>query len=293
MHSNHNVLDTADNLTDTLNIRIPDPMSCLPHRARKTGGKYRQSPLWSPTLLENGFASREDFEIISMQPSVKNAGITHNRAKFTFSYLSLKNYRTQFGESPHELANAMNNEVNPMIVDYQLQGVEFALRDGLHIHRYTADNINADVTGKIGIEEVKASQSYFVRGDNALVYRSLERKLTGPNIEFRRITADDMDNMRRRQYNVKTIFNDRFTRYEQRHIDAVQGLFATGCEQPRARVQERLHQDSRISSLILNAMMVGRHLAYNLDQEVGPDTVVSQPPAADHVRDIRDLTIQF
>lgn len=284
--------DSIATRADLVSIKIPDPLECLPPRARRVGGRNHQVPYWSATTTFAIPAGPDltSWNLTAIQSNIVSPGVASRKQKMktSFSFLSLKNGRTQTGESPHELQNAREKEVDPVYIDYQLQGIRLHWDANGEPARYTADTVTLAANGNVVAEEVKASSSYFAVPDYAARMRLVEQDLATFDIRFRRVTGDAMAASRRRHYNVTRAFTERFTSFGAREIDAVGDLFAAhGKQVPMGIIFEALAPDLRIAHPIMNAMMCARHLAYNLDHMVTRDTIVTPAPQA--VRDLRDI----
>jgi hypothetical protein len=278
--------------SDLIRIRIPDPLDCLPERARSSGGRYHEHPFYSSILTEPPILTCEpaSYELSAIQSGLVSSAVTFRRKQSTFSFLSLKSGRTQMGESPYELQNAQEKEVDPICVDFQLPGPRLCWDSPEGPRHYTADAISTDVSALITVDEVKASESYFREPSYSALMDRVEEDLSGINVKFRKITGDQMERQRRRRFNVTRLFGDRFTAFGPRQIDAIENLFSQHPEQPLGRLEANLGVDARISGHIVNALMCARHLRYDLDAQLTADSIVRPVPRISYpLPDIRAI----
>lgn len=274
-------------------ITVPDPFDCQPARARTTGGVNRQHPCWSPlTTQQPSIADDADWQLSGIQSKPDSSKVTFHSRRATFSFLSHKSGRTQTGESHYEFQNAQEKEVDPNVVDYQLQGIEMHWDVAGSVKRYTPDAVALDAQGMITVEEVKATPSYFADPEYRSIMTAAQTSLARIGIAFRKVTGSEMERARRRRHNVERAFMDRSTAFGAKHVAAVEELFASNPEQPMGRLKERLAMEPRIASMVVNAMMCARHLTYDLNLRIGADTLVVAPTApATGMRDIRALSL--
>lgn len=215
--------------------------------------------------------------------------VTFHSKSSTFDFFSVKTQRVMFGIGPHEFANARELEANPIVVDFDLQSIR-AIWNADEREHYTADSVALMADGGIVTTEVKASVSYFQDPDYVPVMWNAERAFQPVGITFAKVTGDQMDDNQRRSWNVNRVFHDRGTAFDKRDVDAVRKLLAAeGGQTPLGRVMETLSTNASVGRQMANAMMCVRHLAYDLDAVVTPDTPVSAAPLATAPYDIRRI----
>lgn len=274
-------------------LSVPDPLACLPARAGESGGLYRYHPSW--TAFGEPYTSLADLAYLGKPTlrsvnSAKSYKITHRSSGSTFAYLSVKNGRTQTGESHYELQWAQELEVDPNYVDYQLHGMEVNWKRGDHTARYTPDAVALTVDAKVEGHEVKATRSYFQMGTYSKLIDKVDRDLASYGIAFRKVTGADLEANRRRHHNITTAFQERFTHFSLRQEDAVRNLLERNSEQSFARVLEAIDPEARRARPIVSAMLCRRKLAYDLNQQITCETVIrSVDPVASCPPDIRAL----
>lgn len=265
-----------------LAISIQDHFDCLPERARRQHGKYHLHPHWSATTSDAAVVAACDpphwsmSRVSAIEPYYH---ITHRRKQSTFGFLSRKNGFTQTGESTWELHRAKELEIDPLVIDYQLGGlqIEFVTPQGKR--HYTPDTVVSTATGHVVAEEVKASPTYFHEPEYRLLMTQVESGLASIGISFRKLDADEMRQNRRRCYNVAKAFDDRFAAFGPLQLDAVQNALAKdggGASVGQLTEAMRLHPATALQAI--NAMMCKRHVSYDLNLPVGRETKVSFPP---------------
>ena len=282
----------TDERSGLIKIRIPDPLDCLPQRARSSGGRYHQHPLYSSILTESLIVTSEpaSYELRAIQSDLVSNAVTFRRKQSTFSFFSLKSGRTQTGESPYELQNAQEKEVDPICVDFELQSPRICWSHPDGPRHYTADAISVDANALVTVEEVKASESYFREPSYSALIDRVENDLSVISVNFRKVTGDQMESKRRRRFNVTRLFGDRFTAYGQNQVDAIENLFSQHPEQPLGRLEQALGVDARVSGRMINAMMCARHLRYDLDGQLTADSIVrTVPRISKPIPDIRAI----
>lgn len=280
------VLEDAD-LAGTLTLRIPDPLECIPRRARRVGGRRHYHP--SVSIIEEGpIAEPTDWgigSVISHQPA---PAVTFHNVASTFDFFSVKTRRTVYGTGPHEFAHGKELEVNPWAVDFELQGVRILWNSDERDH-YTGDSV-ALMVDHVVAAEVKASQSYFEHPDYDTVMWNAQRSFEAAGLRFRKVTGDEMAGRRRRRWNIDRAFDDRATAFDKRESDALAILLHSGCGSvPMGRLVVALSPHRSVGRQIVNAMLCQRHLAYDLDGIVDDDTEVTAPPQALDHTDIRQI----
>lgn len=276
-----------------VSIKIPDPLSCLPPRARCSGGRYHYHPHYTATVssqpgnLLTSDGSRSLIGIHAIEPKVH---VTFRRKQSTFSYLSTKCGRTQNGESHWEFMTAIEKEVDPNCVDYQLHGLVVLFDGPKGPQRYTVDSVALTATGKVVAEETKASASYFAEPQYSALMTDVEKAFSTISVSFRKVHGNAMQSARRRRYNITQAFNDRFTAFDQRQLDRVLDRLAAKKAVPMAGIEEAIGGNRHTAKRIVNAMMCARHLAYDLDVLIDENTPVNSAPiAAKMLRDIRAI----
>ena len=280
-------------VSSLVTIRIPDHLMCLSPRSRMTGGRNHNHPMYCATISSPPSALVSDpgsWTLKGISAVEPECHVTFRRKQSTFSFLSVKAGRTQTGESHWEFLNAMEKEIDPQYVDYQLHGIVVRFECNEGARRYTVDSVAVTAEGSIVAEEAKASASYFAEPGYAALMTGVEKALATVRIEFRKVHGDQMQRARRRLYNITTAFNDRFTAFDQRQLDRVLDRLATEGAVPMRRIEESIGGNTAASRRIVNAMMCARHLAYDLDDLVDDDAAVSPPPpVAKQLPDIRAI----
>jgi len=262
-----------------LSIEIPDRLTSMPRRARRSGGSRRTHPLYAPlTAVAPAITKSNSWQLAEIRSNPDSTEVTFHSKRATFAFFSRKSGRTQTGESHYEFANAMEKEVDPNIVDFQLQGIQMGWSADGHDKTYTPDAVTLDASGLITVEEVKASSSYFFDPEYRILMEAAASDLARLGIRFRKVSGEQMERARRRQANVARAFMDRSTAFGPRHVDAVENLFAVDRRQPLGRIEEALGVDLRIANMMVNAMLCARHLSYDLDRQLCADTVVTPAP---------------
>ncbi len=285
-----NVLVEGDGRGSPLALKIPDPFDVMNGRAKKSGGRNRTHPLFSTTTSEPAVirGSTPHWDAFFAVPAASIA-LTFNRKAATFSEFSMKSRRTQTGESGWERMNYKEKEVDPHWVDFQLHGIKLQWRTDTGIKTYTPDVIAANEHGDVVVEEVKASPTYFHDPEYALLLERAEAELAKLNIQFRKVTGDDLEASPRRRYNIAAAFADRFTAYSEKQTEAVQRLLCVeGGAAARGRVEEAMGGNPMVARKIVNAMMCARLVRYDLNSAPARDDLVSAvPPLSARPRDIR------
>jgi hypothetical protein len=271
--------DLGSGFRHPLSIKIPDRVTSMPRRARRSGGTRRTHPLYTPLTTEAPAITKAcSWQLTGLRSNPDSTEVTFHSKRATFAFLSRKSGRTQTGESHYEFANAMEKEVDPNIVDFQLQGIRMRWTADGEERTYTPDAVTLDASGLITVEEVKASPSYFVDPEYRILMNAAASDLGRLGIRFRKVSGEEMERARRRQANVARAFMDRSTAFGSRHVDAVENLFAVDRRQPLGRIEEALGVDLRIANMMVNAMLCARHLSYDLDRQLCADTVVTPAP---------------
>jgi len=273
-------------------IRVPDPLACQHPRGRTLGGRFHQHPYFAlVTTAREATASRPGWRLIGVESVEHRSKVTFHLTQTSFQYLSVKTGSLQSGLGPWELLNAKEMEVDPHRVAYQTHGIRLRYDTPDGEATYGPDSIEVDAEGVLAATEVKASQSYFAEPEYASLMRLAERDLPTVGIRFIKRTGDEMTAVerRRRVYNINRAFDDRFSRFDARQLAAAADLFAAeGPEVPLGRMGEAmgLHPSSALQ--VINALMCTRHLAYDLDEFVCPDTALrAVPPAKTPRHDFR------
>lgn len=265
-------------------IIVPDHTSLLPPRMYRLGGRAHQHPGYSLlSAFPGGWGFHapawEGSRVISTEPGCQ---VTFRKATSTFSFLSLKNGRTQSGEGPHEFGNAIEKEVDPFYVDYQLHGlrIHYEAPDGPRF--YTVDCVASTASGEIVAEEVKASISYFAEPSYAAHVKGAAGALGKVGITFSKVTGDDLQKAKRRNCNLKRAFSERFTSFSQAQVGRVTDIIiASGPSgAPMGKVEEALRVDPRLTRPMVNAMLCARHLSFNLGAPFQGDLPVHFAPQA-------------
>jgi hypothetical protein len=288
-----NPLIAAEDRPDVITIHLSDPLNCKPLRSRKSGGRYHKHPCWLDIVTGpvSPGPNLTSWSLTGIRSNPTAGPIQHGGKKSRFSFLSQKSGRRQTGESHHEYLSAIVKEVDPQVVDFQLQGFELHWDADGSPKRYRADSVALDVEGRVIVEEVKASASYFAEPQYRSLMHRVEQDLTHCGIDFRKVTGDQLREHPRRVFNITRAFNERFTAYEPQHVDRVREIFAkNNGETTMGRMTELFGGDPRRSLPLVNALLCARHLAYDLDHQITHDTRVFMPAApASSPRDIRAL----
>lgn len=285
-----NVLVEGGERGPILALKIPDPLDVMNIRAKKSGGRNRTHPLFSATTSEPAVihASTPLWNEFCAVPAASMA-LTFNRKAATFSEFSMKSRRTQTGESVWERMNYKEKEVDPHWVDFQTHGIKLQWQTAAGVKTYTPDLIAANEHGDVVVEEVKASPTYFHDPEYSLLLERAETELAKLNIQFRKVTGDDLEASPRRRYNIATAFADRFTAYSTKQTEAVRSLLCVeGGAAARGRVEEVIGGNPLVARKIVNAMMCARLIRYDLSSTPARDDLVSAvPPLSGRLRDIR------
>lgn len=285
-----NVLVEGGERGPILALKIPDPLDVMNIRVKKSGGRNRTHPLFSATTSEPAVARASSplWDKFCAVPAAPMA-LTFNRKAATFSEFSMKSRRTQTGESGWERMNYKEKEVDPHWVDFQLHGLKLQWQTEAGVKTYTPDLIATNEYGDVIVEEVKASPTYFHDPEYALLLERAEVELAKLNIQFRKVTGDDLEASPRRRYNVATAFADRFTVYSAEQAEAVQSLLcAEGGAAARGRVEEEIGGNPLVARKIVNAMMCARLVRCDLNSAPSRDDLVAAvPPISVRLRDIR------
>ncbi|MBD8736235.1 hypothetical protein [Sphingomonas sp. CFBP 13706] len=268
-------------------IVIPDVFDALPARCRRGGGRAHE-PYWTTATPEIGEAEFRSaaFGARSIEPkTIVNFG----RKRLTFSYLSAKTGTGQQGEGPWEYLLAKYLEGEPTIVKYQFHGIETVWTNGGTVLRsYGPDATWVDTNGTITCAEVKASDGYFAEPDTHVLCNAAEEGLASIDVSFARITGDALQADRRRAYNVATVFADRLTSVSEKQVDLARDRLAGG-DVALGRLGEILGARPSTALQTINALMVGRHLAYDLSEPATPDMRISAAPAILRATDIHSI----
>ena len=285
-----NVLVEGDGHGPALALKIPDPFDVMNGRAKKSGGQNRTHPLFSTTTSEPAIigASSPLWNKFCAVPAAPMA-LTFNRKAATFSEFSMKSRRTQTGESGWERMNYKEKEVDPHWVDFQLHGIKLQWQTDTGVKTYTPDMIAANEHGDVVVEEVKASPTYFHDPEYALLLERAEAELAKLNVQFRKVTGDDLEASPRRRYNIAAAFADRFTAYSEKQTEAVRSLLCVeGGAAARGQVEEAIGGNLLVARKIVNAMMCARLIRSDLNSAPARDSLVSTVrPLSGRLRDIR------
>lgn len=286
----------APDLHPGFQVRIPDPLECLPPRARRNFGKHHIHPHWSATTTECFARPKAQWEpcdlesISSIEPYYH---VTHRRKQFTFAYLSRKNGRTQTGESWWEYCYARRLEVDPHVADYQLGGLRITWRTTTGLRHYTPDAVRVSAAGQVSADEVKASGSYFHEPNYAAKMSFVEGSLAAAGLDFDKIDGDSMLERRRMQYNVAMAFDDRFARFGEPEVAALHCAisdYETGASISEIAHAMRLHPAAALQ--IVNAMMCKGLVSYDLERPANSETIVRLfPKPVVPLPDIRSIQI--
>lgn len=277
-------------------VRIPDPLECLPPRARRNFGRHHIHPHWSATATERLVQPKVqwaecDLESIgSIEPYYH---ITHRRKQFTFAYLSRKNGRTQTGESWWEYCHARRLEVDPQVADYQLGGLRITWRTTTGLRHYTPDAVRVDLAGHVSADEVKASASYFHESEYAAQMKYIEAHLAAAGMGLNKIDGDTMLQRRRMQYNVAKAFDDRFAKFGEREVEALHSAISDSeAGASVAEIAHAMHVHPASALQVINAMMCSGLVTYDLECPANSETFVRLfPKPKVPLPDIRSIQI--
>lgn len=278
-------------------LRIPDPLECLPPRARRSYGSNHFHPHWSATTTTNATSQPEvnwaESDVLSINSIEPYYHITHNRKQFTFAYLSRKNGRTQTGESWWEYCHARRLEVDPQVADYQLGGLRLTWQTKSGIRHYTPDAVRLGASGIVSADEVKASTSYFHEPNYAAQMDHVEASLAAEGMGFSKVDGDSMLQRRRMHYNISKAFDDRFAKFGEREIEAL--YIAINDNQVGASVSEiaqEMHLHPASALQVINAMMCSGLVTYDLECPTNSETIVRLfPKPTVPLPDIRSIQI--
>lgn len=276
-----------------LTIRISDPFSCMPARARRNFGMRHTHPYWRATTTEPAITHGPlDWQLQAIESVKPRCHVSFRRKQSTFSFLSRKSGFSQSGESAWEYYYARELEVNPFVVDYQFHGAKLRWKTADGPREYGPDCHHITVEAKLTMTEIKASQSYFAEPEYRALMRLTHDDLAKAGIRFEKVTGDQLLANRRRTYNISRAFDDRFTAFHTRDVNILRdGFLAEGPELALARVGELLGLPGPATLPVVNAMMCCRHLAYDLDEFVSADTIIrTAPQSSAAIRDIRSLS---
>jgi hypothetical protein len=209
----------------------------------------------------------------------------------TYSFLSVKNRRTQLGEGVNEFHALQALEVATGVVDYQCQPFSIRWETSEGPRAYTPDVVVAFADGSVEAQEVKADWSYFHDPEYAEKIAYARTALAGIDVGFRKVVPQELERPRIAAFNIARVFNNRFTRVlpadEQAVADA---LACRGGEAPLGTIEETLHPDPRIARAKADAMLCRRRIVFSLTAPVTGETVVTAPiPPLGHARDIRRI----
>lgn len=145
----HHVEQTDPSDEDVKNfiVRIPDPLECVPPRAKAGGGQFRLHPLYGDSVIAAGPVTTGDpmrypgVRVASVEPRCM---VTFIRKQASFAGCSTKTRRMMSGLGPHELAVWRELEVNPHWVDFDLQRIRTSWADDDAIRSYLSDYIAVD-----------------------------------------------------------------------------------------------------------------------------------------------------
>ncbi|MEL0254124.1 MAG: hypothetical protein VW935_19625 [Novosphingobium sp.] len=274
-----------------------DPFTVLPERARRSHGRFHTHPRDNYSLLVDSAEAvvpyRPTWQTVTIKSIEPVHQVTFRKKKSTFAFLSLKNGRTQTGESYWELLRAKALEVDPAILDYQSSALRMIFSNDDGDRRYTADMLAIDDCGRVMVEEVKASWSYFRQPDYAQLMAEVQSACDASSLQLNRITGDNLESDRRRSYNISRAFDDRFAAFDITHEDLVSNAFAkSGGAIEFGDIASSLGLSWQHSLTILNALMCQRLVAYDLGECVCPDLQILCPsPTVAATADIRSICI--
>lgn len=286
--------DATDRIADddgAILLQIPTSRQCAPTRSFIVGGVSRIRPGWS-AVAEAGIGAAEasHWQGGSVRSVTRPSAVTFHRRSGSFQTISARTGRTVSGIGPYELANFEELEVDPVWIDFDLQGLEYTLGDG---STYLSDFHGRHATLGIVAGEVKSHPSYLTDPAYAPTMAAARTISHAVDITFHEITGSQLFGHARaeRRFNVRRAFDDRFTTYRPHQENAVRDLLARSGEVAFSNVWSLLSNDPNVARQIANAMMCRRILKYDLDLPVRGDTVVTAPLEAEAGIDIRSIEL--
>lgn len=275
-------------------ITVPDPLSCLPDRARFAPGRNHSHPMYASIIVDarpprpiTDQASGVGAVVRSVEPE---CAVTFHKRQPTFAGFSVKNGRMISGTGPHELAAFKRLETDHTTVEYDFQNLEITCEFEGAISTYTPDFTRVTDTGRLVAVEVKADASHFVPH---IYHNKLERAASGLaeiGIEFRRTTGSELRGEARFQFNVSRAFGDRFTFVAPSLLDAVLNRLAKNrYPVSLGAIEEILDTDKRIARAKVHALLCQREIAFELTGVITPETPISLPRRPNFIPDIRTI----
>lgn len=275
-------------------VTIPDPVACLPRRARFRGGRHHRHPSHTSLVVDSaGTPSIADHErscgltIASREP---RCAVTFRERQPTFAGLSRKTRRMVSGRGPHEYAAFRLFEMDTGIVDYVLQGTVVTIRFADGEAKHYSDYITVDENCSTSAGEIKADASHFAPPAFRHRMELCASAYATHGISFRRDTGASLRGSARFELNLGRAFGDRFTRVEPARAACVAETLARGAgEAALGAIEELLDSDPLAARAKAHALMCTRALHLPLAERLGKDTRVTVPKYPKSVPDIRAI----
>lgn len=292
MTNTHVTIQTADRASSAeafhLTLVVPPAATLAPQRVREVGGVSRIHPYWSgvSTVPDVTTGPAPAWGAGTVMSIAAASAVTFHRRSGSFQALSVKTGRTISGIGPHEMVQSEELEVDPIWVDFELQGLNVTWGDG---PSYTPDFHGHHAGSGIVAGEVKAHRSYFENPEYAPIMSHAARTFPSVGIGFQKVDASLLHANVVRRSNVRRAYCDRFTEFSPAQSERVLDAIDSEGEVALGRIHNILGNDPRTSQQIVHALLCRRLLAYDLDLPVNAATTVRAAPRTEASYDIRAI----
>lgn len=270
-------------------ITVPDVYDCRPPRAGRFGGRFRTHPVWDPATISGYAVTALNWP----KPQIKSASrnlVTFNRANYSGGELSRKARRSMSFESPHEVAYYQQLEVDPCIIDIQVQGLQLLYDTNDGPRSYLADAVTLSADGTITAVEIKASGSYFSEPGYRSLMLQVRSDLEAVGIAFKEITREQIEKNGRFRSNVRQLFANRDFAFSGRDLAIARAAADTHAGADMAELSKKLGGDRRVAEAKVKAMTAKRHLAVDMRKPIDSNAIFRlPPPVTDRGIDIRAI----
>jgi hypothetical protein len=289
----------------TFIITMPDALACEPPAYRKFGGSAHVhlryvSSVVDPSPITKGGTKRGTPGIeatwwtVQINSTPNEQFATFHRTQSSHSSVAPKTGRLSSGLGPHERSWAMELEVDPYWVDYEMQGVTatFGRPDGSGsaLSSYRPDWIAVDWHGTVHVGEIKAHHSYYLDPEYSGKLTDAGNAFASIDFRFRRATGDDQQKNVRRMLNISRAYGDAFTEINERHLEAIRNTIAEdGGITTVGRIEAAVGGHSAEARSITHAALCRRLITYDLDKRVDAAAIVTVPPTPPFITDIRAI----
>jgi hypothetical protein len=286
-------------------ITVPDALACEPPACRKFGGTAHVHPRYLSSVVDLSPLTRGTAKSGSpgIEATWRTARIgsmpneqfaTFHRTQSSHSSVAPKTGRLSSGLGPHERSWAMELEVDPYWVDYEMQGVAatFSGSDGSGgaLGSYRADWIAVDWHGTVHVGEIKAHHSYYLDPEYSGKLIDAGNAFASIDIRFRHATGDARQKNVRRMLNVSHAYGDAFTEINERHLAAIKDTIAEdGGITTVGRIEAAIGGHSAEARSITHAALCRRLITYDLDKRVDAAAIVTVPPTPPFITNIRAI----